>query len=110
MRLIIGTLTVWVFVFFPQSSMDAHVEQSKDQSVMGIDQKLGQYVPLDLTFNDETGHPVMLRQLIHKPTILALVYLPLSQCLQSSFTKSGRCPEQTAGRTGQGVHCPVDQF
>jgi protein SCO1/2 len=74
MRLIIGTLTVWVFVFFSQSSIDAHVEQSKDQSVMGIDQKLGQYVPLDLTFNDETGHPVMLRQLIQKPTILAFVY------------------------------------
>jgi protein SCO1/2 len=51
------------------------VEQPEDQAVMGIDQKLGQYVPLDLTFSDETGHPVTLRQLIHKPTILALVYL-----------------------------------
>jgi protein SCO1/2 len=75
MRLIIGALTVWVFVFFPQSSMDAHVEQSKDQSVMGIDQKLGQYVPVDLTFRDETDHPVTLRELVHKPTVLALVYL-----------------------------------
>ena len=74
MRLIIGTLTVWVFVFFSQSSMDAHVEQSKDQSVMGIDQKLGQYVPLDLTFSDETDHPVTLRRLIQKPTVLAFVY------------------------------------
>jgi protein SCO1/2 len=74
MRLIIGTLTVWVFVFFSQSGIDAHVEQSKDKPVMGIDQNLGQYVPLDLTFNDETGHPVMLRQLIQKPTILAFVY------------------------------------
>ena len=51
------------------------MEQSKDLSVIGIDQKLGQHVPLDLTFSDETGHPVTLRQLIHKPTILALVYL-----------------------------------
>jgi len=75
MRLIIWPLTVWVFVFFSQGSIDAHVEQSKDNSVMGIDQKLGQYVPLDLTFNDETGHPVMLRQIIQKPTILALIYL-----------------------------------
>jgi len=75
MRLIIWPLTVWVFVFFSQGSIDAHVEQSKDKSVMGIDQKLGQYVPLDLTFNDETGHPVMLRQIIQKPTILALIYL-----------------------------------
>jgi len=74
MRSIIGTLTVWVFVLFSQGSIDAHVEQSKDKSVMGIDQKLGQYVPLDLMFNDESGHPVMLRQLIQKPTILAFVY------------------------------------
>ncbi len=74
MRLIIGTLIVWTFVFFSQSNIDAHVEQSKDQSVMGIDQKLGEYAPLNLTFNDETGHPVMLRELIQKPTILAFVY------------------------------------
>jgi protein SCO1/2 len=75
MRWIIQTLSFLVFFFFLQSSIYAHVEQSKDQSVMGIDQKLGQYVPLDLTFNDENGHPVTLRQLIAKPTILALVYL-----------------------------------
>ena len=36
---------------------------------------MGQYVPLDLTFNDEKGNGVTLRQLIHTPTILALVYL-----------------------------------
>ena len=52
----------------------AHVEHSKDQSAIGIDQRLGQYVPLDLTFTDEEGHPVSLRQLVHRPTILALVY------------------------------------
>jgi protein SCO1/2 len=50
------------------------VEKSKDQSVMGIDQKLSQYVPLDITFHDEEGHVVSLRQLIHTPTILVLVY------------------------------------
>jgi protein SCO1/2 len=75
MRMIIQALTFLVFVVCFQSRIDAHVEQSQDQSVMGIDQKLGQYVPLDLTFSDETGRPVTLRQLIHKPTILALVYL-----------------------------------
>jgi protein SCO1/2 len=70
----IKILATWVFVLFLQSGVEAHVEQSKDLSVMGIDQNLGQYVPLDLTFSDETGHPVTLGQLIHKPTILALVY------------------------------------
>jgi len=60
-------------VFFPHKT-DAHVEQPKDQQGIGIDQKLGQYVPLDLTFDDEKGYTVTLKQLIHTPTILALVY------------------------------------
>lgn len=63
-------------LFFP-AALNAHVEheQSKDLPGIGIDQKVGQYVPLDLTFADEKGQTVSLRQLIHRPTILALVYL-----------------------------------
>jgi protein SCO1/2 len=44
---------------------------------IGIDQKLGAAVPLDLTFKDENGKPVKLRQFFDghkKPVILALVY------------------------------------
>lgn len=43
---------------------------------VGIDQKLNAPVPLDLTFNDETGHPVQLRQFFHgtRPVLLTLVY------------------------------------
>ncbi len=66
--LLIGTL-------FLQSSVNAHVEQTKDSSTIGIDEKLGQLIPLDLTFYDEKANPVTLRQLIHAPTILALAYL-----------------------------------
>jgi len=62
-------------VIFTCSSSYAHLEQSKDLPVIGLDQKLGQYVPLDLPFSDESGHPVTLGQIIHKPAILALVYL-----------------------------------
>ena len=58
-----------------QSISQAHVQSSKDQTKIGMDQKLGQYVSLDLTFKDENGQTVSLKQLIHKPTILALVYL-----------------------------------
>jgi protein SCO1/2 len=61
-------------IFF-HSTVYAHVEQPKDLSGIGIDQRLGQTIPLDLTFNDENGDPVILRQLIRTPTILALVYL-----------------------------------
>ena len=62
-------------VIFSYGPLNAHVEQSKDLSGIGIDEKLGQLVPLDLTFNDEVGNPVTLKQLIHTPIILAPVYL-----------------------------------
>jgi len=62
-------------VFFLYRTGMAHVDSLKDQSTLGIDQKLGQYAPLDLTFADEYGRAVSLRQLIYRPTILAPVYL-----------------------------------
>jgi len=62
-------------VIFFHGTLNAHVEQSKDLSGVGIDEKLGQFVPLDLTFNDEVGNQVTLKQLIHTPTILTPVYL-----------------------------------
>jgi protein SCO1/2 len=44
------------------------------QSDVGLDEKLGEYAPLDLTFKDENGKTVILKQLINKPTIVVLVY------------------------------------
>lgn len=42
---------------------------------VGIDQKLDGQIPLDLTFRDEHGKPVQLRQFFgQKPVILSLVY------------------------------------
>ncbi len=57
-----------------QQNALAHVEHKKDQPQIGLQEKLGQVVPLDLTFNDEEGHPITLRQIVRTPTILALVY------------------------------------
>ncbi len=53
----------------------AHVAEPGKQETLGIYPKLGQFIPLDAIFKDEHGNSVTLRQLIHKPTILALVYL-----------------------------------
>jgi len=53
---------------------NAPAEQPVDQPGIGIDEKLGGYVPLDLTFNDENGKAVSLKQFIKKPTIVSLVY------------------------------------
>jgi protein SCO1 len=41
---------------------------------VGIDEKLGGTVALDIPLVGEDGEPLTLRQLIHSPTILALVY------------------------------------
>jgi protein SCO1 len=41
---------------------------------VGIDEKAGQRIPLDIQFNDEKGEVVQLRQLIDRPTIVLPVY------------------------------------
>jgi protein SCO1 len=41
---------------------------------VGIDEKLGAQVPLDLVLNDEEGRPVKLGALLGKPTVLTLNY------------------------------------
>jgi protein SCO1 len=41
---------------------------------IGIIERLGDTIPLDLTFNNENNESVTLRQLINKPTIMCFVY------------------------------------
>src|ERR1035438_9352867 len=41
---------------------------------LGIVEKLGSYIPLDVTFNDEMGNKVVLRDLVKRPTLIAFVY------------------------------------
>lgn len=47
---------------------------SEKKIEVGIDEKLGNYLPLDAKFNDENGNEFILRDLINKPTVLAFVY------------------------------------
>jgi protein SCO1/2 len=50
-------------------------DQDKPNPNVGFDQKLGDKVPLDLTFTDEDGNDVTLGQCVNgKPTILILAY------------------------------------
>lgn len=48
--------------------------EDTSQTPIGVDEKLGQTLPLDLTFIDEYGQPVKLASLVNKPTIFTLVY------------------------------------
>lgn len=54
---------------------------------VGVDEKLGQSVPLDLVLKGEDGQPVALRRLIDKPTILTMNY----------FRCAGICTPQLNG-------------
>ncbi len=45
-----------------------------DQIEIGVDEQLGNNIPLDITFNDEDGKQVTLGELITGPTVIALVY------------------------------------
>jgi len=44
------------------------------QVSVGIDEKLGATLPLNLQFQTSEGNTVSLKEIINKPTILALVY------------------------------------
>ncbi len=48
---------------------------SASSADISLDEKLGQYLPADLTFTDETGKKMNFKELIDKPTIIAPVYL-----------------------------------
>lgn len=47
---------------------------AKDEEQVGIEERLGDYVPLHLGFLDSSADSVYLRDVINKPTILTLVY------------------------------------
>lgn len=57
----------------PAGHVHPAAPQMKDDKV-GLDEKLGEYIPLDLVFSDEQGQPVKLAELVNKPTIIAPVY------------------------------------
>lgn len=71
---IVRTLLL-ILIVFCQGSVLGHVEQHRETKGVGIDERLGHSVPLDLTFRDENGKPIVLRELIDRPTILAPVFL-----------------------------------
>jgi protein SCO1/2 len=50
------------------------ITSADDKGQVGIDEKPGNYIPMDLNFCNSNGDTVMLRNIITKPTLIALVY------------------------------------
>jgi protein SCO1/2 len=58
-----------------ETALHVHpVQAETDESKVGLDEKLGTHIPLDLVFTDEQGNPVSLAELVTKPTVIAPVY------------------------------------
>src|SRR5205085_4260679 len=68
------TKFLFVLLFAAALNHGIYADDAPKQSEVGIDEKLGSTIPLDLSFLDEYGKPVRLRDLVTKPTILTLVY------------------------------------
>ena len=56
------------------SAGQAHMADRQGETAAGLDERLGQKVPLDITLRDETGRPVRLGDLVTGPTIILPVY------------------------------------
>jgi len=68
---------------------------------VGINQKMGAQIPLDLPFADEFGKDVTLRQYFGKPVILALVYYQcpsLCNMVLNGVLRSIKTVDLTAGK------------
>ncbi len=52
----------------------AEAQDKPDPLAIGVDEHLGQTLPLDLTFYNEQGEPVRLAEMIDRPTVLSPVY------------------------------------
>lgn len=63
-----------LFILFFLLSLNISAFQTNSPGKVGIDEQLGSYIPLDLTFKDENGNPATLKNMIKKPVVLALVY------------------------------------
>lgn len=64
-----------LFIFFTvYASAEKKHEHPKPSLEIGLVEKLGETVPLELTFTDEKGNAVVLKELINEPTIVALVF------------------------------------
>ncbi len=77
-----GATLVSAWLCFPAAARAQFADPTQNIGVrpellkqVGIDQKLNDQIPLDLTFRDEHSNPVQLRQYFgQKPVILSLVY------------------------------------
>jgi len=78
---------------------------------VGISQKMGAQIPLDLPFSDESGREVTLRQYFSRPVILALVYYQcpsLCNMVLNGVLRTAKNLDMTAGNQYEVVAVSFD--
>lgn len=82
-------LPLWIMmitlIFSPYN--DPFSQEEKGDPEVGIVEQLGEFIPLEATFQDESGESLMLEDVIDKPTIMTLVF----------FRCGGVCPRILSG-------------
>jgi protein SCO1 len=70
-----GFIFTAFFLFLTFLPLTASAHNAAGKADVGINEKLGQYLPANARFTDESGKTETLKNLIKKPTIIAPVYL-----------------------------------
>jgi len=73
-RFVCSFLLMFCVLIVPVFAKDPGPEAARGEVPIGIDERLGAKVPLDLTFLDAAGKPVRLGDLAKQPILLSLVY------------------------------------
>lgn len=68
------TICLSILLAFVMTGGKANGGPDRPYSEIGVDERLGDFIPLDLSFSGEQGQKVVLRDLVTKPTILTFVY------------------------------------
>jgi protein SCO1 len=86
---------------------------AQDKIKIGIDEQLGSTIPMDITYIDENGQPVVLKDLMTKATIITFVYYncpgictPLLNSLTAVINKSDLQP----GKDYNLISISIDEF
>lgn len=78
------------------AAMEAQAQEENLFKSVGLDEKLGDTVPLDISFKDETGRSVTLSELVDRPTLLQLVFYHCPQtCNMMMASLAGTLPAVT---------------
>lgn len=90
-----------ILILLSGGSLFAHTEHQSNQKGIGIDEKLGQSIPLELTFRDEKGNTVSMGRLMDKPTVLAPVFLSCPDVCSFLLSNLSKTLSQLPSKSGK---------